>query len=835
MNQAFLKGIMSVALAGAMASCAFDFGSGPSSTAGMGSIALTATVDGSTVTSRSRAEDEADIGVSQLGLRLTPSDGSQVYSWESVDDFDSEKTFPAGSYTIEAFYGDEKSKGFEAPHYYGSTTLEVKDGQTTPVALEATLANAKVKVNFSDNFVNYMQSFSAAVYSAGADPVTITASEKRPVYVREGNVEVTLDLTKPNGTKGHLSVATFQARPRYFYTVNIDVTNGSADVALSVTFDETLDTETIVIDLSDDVLNAPGPEFTAEGFDPSEPISFVDYNAPSDLEARLTVVAMAGLRSLKLYTESASLTASRWPSAEIDLLAAATDLGALGSMGLKTVGIPAAGSSEPARIVSIDMSALIASLRFIDGDAADNVSTFTLRAVDTNSKESETPLKFTVAVDPISLELSNGQYKFGAQTITFDVAYNGADLSKEPWRVAIFYLNPRGTLTAASAVEYVLDGDVYHATATIDPQDEEVEIVAVPQDQRRVSLTVTPEVPLLIIDTDKAVDAFARFAFVPVKVDGEESTDLMLRYLMNGADLLISTDGNTFTDYDMSDVIVDTENAVFILKTLEPSTEYFVKIVNADKHLLDSPQTAQFTTADEWQLPNSGMEYWSAHDNTSYSYFTWQEPDDWMTANSVTAGGASRTSEAFKYCPGTSSSTDDAFAGSCAQITTVGHGSGNNIPMTGLGSYTVQHLTVGELYYGEKGVGAAVVSRPTALSFRYKYSKFNAADWGTARVVLYDASGDVLYDSDSDQSVSTPLNSLTATDYELVTVPLKNFETAARIYVEFTSSGNEALHAPSNTNLKYPSTGLSKQREKFLGSSLFIDDIELHYEYPDNN
>ncbi len=66
-----------------------------------------------------RGADAPSVTAADLALRLTADDGSYSGSWDSAEEFPSDKEFKAGQYTLEAFYGTEDDEGFGKPYYYG--------------------------------------------------------------------------------------------------------------------------------------------------------------------------------------------------------------------------------------------------------------------------------------------------------------------------------------------------------------------------------------------------------------------------------------------------------------------------------------------------------------------------------------------------------------------------------------------------------------------------------------------------------------------------------------------------------------------------------------------
>ena len=78
----------------------------------------------------SRAE-ASEIVADNLGLRLTSADGSVSKTWDLISDFNPDERFKVGTYTLEAFYGDENTEGFGAPYFIGSQTIEIEENKVT--------------------------------------------------------------------------------------------------------------------------------------------------------------------------------------------------------------------------------------------------------------------------------------------------------------------------------------------------------------------------------------------------------------------------------------------------------------------------------------------------------------------------------------------------------------------------------------------------------------------------------------------------------------------------------------------------------------------------------
>lgn len=359
-------------------------------TGGVGTIVpvaeLDTSVSGGMATASARSGDE--ITSADLSLRLVSADGSFDRTWPTLGDFDSSTEFNIGEYTMSAFYGAEDSEGFDAPFYYGETALTVVDGQSTPVSITATLANARVSVVYSDQFAAYFADYSARLHSPGGAYIDYSATETRDAYVRAGQVTLSAAVTKPNGVAATLQIASFTAEPRHRYVVTLDVEGGAGDAALVVNFDDQLDMEPVVLDLSDEFLTAPAPEIIAGGFSSGTAVEVVEGSAP-EAPLLMTVNAPGGLAQVTLTTSSASLLACGWP-AETDLLT--DDHAEVARLGLTSRGL----WQNPDRMAVVDFTGVIRNLTFVE---AEPVTTFTLSVVDRLGKTCD-PVVLTINTKP---------------------------------------------------------------------------------------------------------------------------------------------------------------------------------------------------------------------------------------------------------------------------------------------------------------------------------------------------------------------------------------------------------------------------------------------------
>lgn len=806
-------GFTGLACVALLSGCGDDFT--PGGAANTGSIMPLLDLDAKPVSSQSESRSGETVTADDLMIRLSSADGTYSKEWTSVAEFPTDQQFKVGDYHFEAFYGNIEDEGFEKPYYYGDQNIKVTDGGTTKVALTASLANTMVSVSYTEAFTKYMTAYSAELHSDGGAYIYYGSDETRPAYLRPGTVSLNVTVTKPNGKTATLQAAKFTGKPRYHHHVTVDLNNGEVgDVVMVITFDDNTDEQPVEIDLSDKVFNAPAPEITTEGFNGDQGLTFAPGMSPSDKVA-VSVIARGGIASMMMTTKSATLVSQGWPE-EVDLAAAPENLRSR----MEALGIVAKGLwKNPDQMAVVNFNKVLANMNYVDG--ADNTSTITFVVTDRYNKTSE-PVTLTINVEPLELSVSNpGALYTGASELEFDLGYNGADVEKQ---VSVEVKNERGTWSVArmlSVAPISRSGEKYRVKVAVPANDEAVELRAKCGKLETPSIVVErKEVDYTVAAADDNV--FATYAYVT----------------LNGADaasasLLVSTDGIKYN-------AAGTEVAgAGLLKVngLSPATAYFVRAaVNGTQS-----KPCEFTTEASAQLPNGDLETWyrvaGKSKNWWIDYPGADENAVWGTMNKLTTsqGGSSGASGAAYSAFSGTRPVDSAVKGKGAVISTVGWGDANTAWLgqigSGLRGGKCEHLTVGELYLGTYNAqneapdysGIDFASRPSSMSFYYKYTVRNTADWGVAEIHVLAADGTEIV------SGSRQLSAVN--DYTPVSIDLNyavGAKKAALIKVMFKSSGNSDCQSVSNANLSSPPSGnLSDGR--YTGSELYIDEIVLNY------
>lgn len=811
MKKCILTVLGAIAALSLPVSCSDEFGGNEG--AGNGRISPVVDLNTETVTSRSTSPESraaasraTEVTVADLSLRLTKNDGSFSGEWP-IAEFPIENAFTVGDYTLEAFYGDPTEQGFDLPAYSGSQTITVRDGETATPQITATLANSMVTIKYTDAFTGYM-----ADYGASVNGIEYGKEEERAVYVTPGDVEIKVNVKKPNGIGAEFTLDKVDALPRHHYTVTIDLNNGGAgDAQLNVTFDDMMDTEEVNIDLSDKLLSTPAPVITPKGFTSDEAVMVVTGMTP-EMNLVMNLVAMAGLGNVTLETTSTSLVNQGWP-AEIDLLKAdGSQQSKLTSMGLDVVGL----WKNPAEMAVVTFSDVVKNIKTVKDDPNGNISTFTLKLKDKIMRE--TVVSLVLDVKDVELELS---------MLSDDIAFEpGAELS--------FNLTTNAT-EVKDKITFEYKDPVSARFRTLP-----VVNVSAPRSRAMQDYTITVKTPEIsdnlivraVYESSISNEiVYHPFAF-NVATNNVFATYALAKLYVTKADLatarftLASEGSNVPLTYTV-------DNGYAKITGLTPDTDYTIGLV------IDGlgSRSFNFRTEANTALENGSMENWSTTQKTAGTIgrktCTVYDCIGWSTFNAYTTSTLNSSTEYSAIS--STQSTSEAHSGAAALIQSVGFGSSAGSSTLLGGDINAKYFSQGELYLGSytgTSAGGAVygmdfTSRPSSLTFWYKYVPSNPLDKGYAELTLYAADG---------STIATSVLNLDATDVYTqktlaLTYPL-NGSKASKISVIFrsTNAGDTFLNAQDIPQITSSGIlGTTNLAGYYVGSKLYIDDVQLNY------
>lgn len=815
-------GLLSLLCAG-LVSCAKD--DARSSLEGRIDVRVNADQSLSDEMSRAAGEESAP-DINDFALTIESVDGKVSNAWESFADF-SPISVVVGTYTVTASYGDAEAEGFDAVSYLGSTNVEVRSAETSEASVTCVINKAKVSIAYTDEFKSYFNSYSAYVSSSKGNKVTYSADEVRGAYFVPGDLGVYLEVTRQGVSKKvTLNPKNFTAEEKHEYRLTMDV--DAATASLKIIFNDNPSSEqNVEINISDEALNADPPVFTPYGFTSGNTLEVLEGAAFTEkLEAYLN--APAGLAKCELVTNSAPLKEQGWPES-VDLMNLTTEQSQkMTALGLQTKGL---GVNHD-KIALIDFQQLVPNLTCTSEN--NEVHTFTLRATDALTKVSE-ELKLVIETrnNGFAVELPE-TVPYASTSVTFTLTLEG-DVSKVK-----FYYDLSGT-------------GVYQ------PFDaEKVQIIS---DNTKHTVTLT--YPESLTDTEHDVKLKAELGVKVIEKSFKiEDPELTLSLKNGDADVWakhvdfqvtsttddgwVATADNveilSLEDNVWKNVAFSYDNGQFAVSDLTSDKDYTFRVI--DKN--DATKGSAFVnihTEKDLQVPNGEMEDWYYTRPSGVQYWeVWYACKDgeqpvWNTLNQLTTseGGTNtnwfnRNGCRYSANSGTIQTNDVNSENFAALIRTVGWGGGNSAAaISGMG--TCENVTPGELYLGTYNVenhkpeyGYAFTSRPMAVQFMYKYIPKNSADWFVVTVEVKDDTGSVIA-----AKTVTKTGAVAAYTQEVVRLEYNAIKKAATLSIVFKSSGNESCWE-ANTNNLTPPPARNLSDGEYLGSQLYIDDVELIYE-----
>ena len=253
------------------------------------------------VESRSTPEEIGKPVASQFNLKITnQATGSELYN----DSF-TNQLIPAsaGTYEIEATYGDNPVLALDAPYYKGTTEAELADGESKTVNVECSVANALASVTFDNSGTNTFESQFAPYgvrVSVDTSATTLTNDGKSAYYragstptfefrgiLKDGGEEVVQTLTDDKFS----DPATFAAGAHCVITLKIGAVEPGVKIEITkVEVKEVTVSETIPMEW------LPKPKVTATGFDSNNTLAFVETEQK---QAALNLDLSSALQDIK--------------------------------------------------------------------------------------------------------------------------------------------------------------------------------------------------------------------------------------------------------------------------------------------------------------------------------------------------------------------------------------------------------------------------------------------------------------------------------------------------------------------------------------------------------
>lgn len=183
---------------------------------------------------------------------LTITDNKEKTIYEGlVKDFPADMEFAIGNYTATASYGSVTEEGFDRPCFRGSQSFAVTGTGTKEVTINVSLANAIVRIEYSDIFRKYYTDYSFTLKTGNGSTIPYPKSETRAVFVDAYTLTVEGVLTNQAGKESTFSKTySTPLAEATCHTIRFDASNiGSTTITI------TLDNTTEEVDLGEIELN----------------------------------------------------------------------------------------------------------------------------------------------------------------------------------------------------------------------------------------------------------------------------------------------------------------------------------------------------------------------------------------------------------------------------------------------------------------------------------------------------------------------------------------------------------------------------------------------------
>lgn len=800
-------------------------------------------------------------------IKLVKNDGSFSKTWNSLSAFknDEENEFVTGAYTLTAFYGEKNETAFNNPYFETSSTFTVLANKTHKLDLNVGLTNSMVKINFTDDFRNYMSDFYVGLRTEGmTDEFKYQSGEPRALFLPAANTYLTLHYTVADTHETRTkNLGSFGAIARTLHNLTFDVRTVNGKTGLGVSFDDTLEDEDVFIDLSDgfnDMMAAP--VISCTGFSNGDTVNLLEYSA-SQSPLSMEVVAEAGMKSA-ILTVGTNATAPAW-GREIDLCAATPQQIQL----MADAGIVARGFSESNQAASLNLTQYSRKL-------SNGTYTISLQVTDKNSNVSDPATKVTFDCEPISLSGASGLADYASAAATFSLDYNGFD----PGELVFKAPDKNGydadvvvNSFSESVSTRTFDSKTYTYSLTLPTPtlSKEVTVKVFSKDGRSLG---SGKVALRSIPTYNIskVDAYSKYAYLQVSAE-------------NSSLLPVITENIRLDNSNLFIYARDKENGILTVtgalgadgsvNELQPGKSYSsdysifagdysygkqVSIVTETEQPIVNGEFSSTDAAVNSGTINVGGLYevkvlFITDDYQNYSSYSYNPPSNWATVNTLTAYTGSNPRNTWFEVP--SSWVENGKA----VMRNVGYNHGGTVPSKSGGQMNTNYYcantpsqsdlihAAGEIFLGsymfngsESRVdGTAFSSRPSSVSFDYSYSLKNGlTDSGLAYVEVLDASGNVIGTADP---FLIPESGETKT--KTINISYNKFSgKAATLKLGFKSSSqsNPPIYIPQGSELSEGVTVITSESNRTVetngyhalatGSVLTIDNVKANYNLP---
>lgn len=810
---------------------------------------------------------------------LVMKEKDTVVHYKRFDQMPASISLAEGAYQLIAKKGDDLPAEFLNPYFEGSTSFTIKEQMNTPLELTCTLANARVTVDYTNDFLEAYDEYTALLSTpfTTAD-VELPKGETRAVYlqVASGGTQLAVGIKLKKKIETTAKTYWVQTPINLARRQNVHLifkTDGEAleGIGLQVVLDNELENLTFTTTIPDFMWQQfKEPTLEAVEFASEDEINRIDaYSKEYDLG----YVVKGGLQHL--YVKF-------WEGEQDEQEATLFDMVANEETAKNQYYFSwTADGVENASLLGskggqIHLSSVIQGLKAKEGGEV--TYHFAFYAVDQSGKEATSnEIRLTVKV-PEAGTPTIGEIDDLPQTVVEgnemsedvtthlhadaviktvdltinDVTYNlllDETINRLYWQKGIEVQKLSATdmeIKFHKAFTSILksndDGTSQNYTYTLSMTDTNGKEATV---QPHTITVKHPNVRLLSTEGD----AFAKRIVLRASMEeGAQKDKLRFEY---------SADGSSWQTIPNMHIKADGQQWVDTLRGLSPETGYQVRAVYQSM-VIDEEKTERMSetkpleTENDENIPDKdiALNEWShkkVYEKTiSYVVGTtgigidewWPYAEGssswWATRNALTTSQRDGVSCYYTSYSGTIEA--EGFQGSAAEISTLGWGEANTYTQSMTGVF-IYNKTPGMLFIGSHSAtsdgsetinyGHDFASRPTAFSFYYKFKSINNESFKAYMVVENRDNGVVelgrgeLISSDDKDSFG---NAPTRVEIHYSNTQLK----ATHMYIVFVSStAAEPSVGLSNGSLG-AFNGYSDSR--YVGNVLTVDNVEVIYE-----
>lgn len=840
-----------------------------------GALVLKLTADTAGVKTGSittKALTEFDGFLDEKEYRVQVYQGADTLQSALYKDFPEKIELKEGDYVLRAFKGANLPAAFSNPYFEGTKEFAIKEGMKTPLDVTCTLANTRLFITYTDDFRQVYTDCTVSLRTSyTGDVFLVPQTESRSVYLQSDktgtDLEVAVTLKRASWTEAKTYTVTnpsIALKPQESVNLVLSTDGKTGDgLALSVVLDdrmEELELEEGIPDFMWKPFDKPTVE--ANGFVSGEKIEilksslltapYVAFGMPAGVGALhlwRTIEGSADTLKLDLAKPEDMETARQAGFTlvqPVDNLSGYT--GANGILLARGINLlePTPGDkpyefmffAEDNLPVKNYTDTLHLFVQIVPGVP---VITFTSPFPENGVVEGDA-LEQPVVADLVAdgeLEDVIVAFSDGATENTYRLS--DGNLSELGASLDINEKNTKATLTLPASFTESLDAEAaadkaYTMTVTVHAK-RGLEDGKTATESSEVKVLV-PRFSLAMSANEG--DVFAKRAILRADLPVGNPAKLKFQKQKGGA--WVDVDASARRIMEGTAVQVDT------LKGLNPVSGYTIRAVYDSGRSVKESDEYSFTTENVGTLPNGNMEEWYITSTKKWSigipgnitYYCYypikndQEKAWWVTNNSRSMDWPVAPVYATT-CPAVSYVKDTHSGERAAEIRTT---AGSGYAHTGSVMYE-DGIIRGMLFIGNYNwdgsnetitTGHEFTTRPSKLSFWYKYQPFNTDEFKAYIEVQHrnDDEITVLASGQFTKSSSSADNeyqqAFVSLDYKYDHISLK----ATHIYVQFISTTADKPQAQKGASVDLADA--TNGWKAHIGSRLKIDDVELIYE-----